>query len=138
MIESTGLVQRIRLAVGGRPGVRVFRNNVALAWVGKVFRPWKPGTHVIVGPEDVVIYNARPLHAGLCEGSPDLVGWRSFIVTPSHVGRRLAAFVGLEVKAGSGRATPQQTAFLAALEHAGGLAGVARSPEQAEGVVDGL
>jgi hypothetical protein len=138
MNTETPLMQRIQLAVGGRPGVRLFRNNVAFAWVGKVFRPWKAGTHVIVGPEDVVIYNARPLHAGLCEGSPDLVGWRSFLVAPRHVGRRLAAFVGLEVKMPGRGATAQQTAFLAALEAAGGLGGVVRDQASAQGVVDGV
>lgn len=138
MNAESNLMQRIRLAIGGRPDVRLFRNNVAMAWAGRLFKPWKEGTHVIVGPDDVVLYNARPIHAGLCEGSPDLVGWRSLVITKAHVGRRVAAFVGLEVKLPGAKPTEQQAAFLGILEASGGLGGVVRSEEGAKGVVDGL
>lgn len=139
MNAETPLLQRIRLAIGGRPDIRVFRNNIAMAWAGtRIFKPWKEGSHVIVGPADVVIYGARPIHAGLCEGSPDLVGWRSILIGQEHVGRRLARFVGLEVKTATGRPTREQEAFLSVLRAAGGLGGVVRSPEEAHEAVDGI
>ena len=58
----------------GRGATRLFRNNVAGAWVGQSRRFSRAET-VVVQPGDVLIRNARPLHAGLCEGSSDLIGW---------------------------------------------------------------
>ena len=137
MISEHSVMQHIRLAIGGRPDVRVFRNNVAMAWIGKALRPSKTIT-VTVSPGDVVIFGARPLHAGLCDGSPDLVGWRSVVITQAHVGRRIASFLGLEVKTSTGRTSPQQGVFLGVLRAAGGLGGVVRSPEEALRIIDGI
>jgi hypothetical protein len=63
---------------------------------------------------------------GLCPGSSDLIGYRTIVITPDMVGRRLAVFAAVEVK---DRAAPtdQQQAFLQLIEQAGGLAGIARS-----------
>jgi hypothetical protein len=63
---------------------------------------------------------------GLCPGSSDLIGYRTIVITPDMVGRRLAVFAAVEVK---DRAAPtdQQQAFMRLIEQAGGLAGVARS-----------
>ena len=57
-------------------GVKLFRNNVAVGWVGKSERVTAP-TVVKVYPGDVIIRKARPLHAGLCVGSSDLIGWKN-------------------------------------------------------------
>lgn len=137
MNSETPLLQEIRLKVGGRPGTRLFRNNVAQAWIGRQLRPSGTMT-VTVRPSDVVIFDARPLHAGLCKGSPDLVGWRSIVVTPAMVGRKIAAFLGIEAKAGRVPVTPEQTAFLEAATAAGALVGVARNVDDAARIADGL
>jgi hypothetical protein len=137
MNPESALMQRIRLALGRRPDVRIFRNNVAMSWAGRLLKPSRTIT-VTVGPGDVVLYGARPIHAGLCPGSPDLVGWRSLTVTRDHVGRRLAAFAGLEVKMPDQRPTEQQEAFLGVMAAAGGLGGVVRSEDDARRAVDGL
>ena len=79
---------RVLLACARGP-VRLFRNNNGVGWIGKVERPSRPIT-VTVFPGDVVIRKARPLHAGLCEGSGDLIGWRTVEITPEMVGQRIA------------------------------------------------
>lgn len=62
--------------------------------------------------------DGRKLHSGLCVGSSDLIGWTAS-------GR----FLAIEAKAPHGRLTPQQTQFIAAVTRSGGVALVARSPE---------
>ena len=110
----------------GRGATRLFRNNVAGAWVGQSRRFSRSET-VIVQPGDVLIRNARPLHAGLCEGSSDLIGWTV------RDGR--AVFVAIEVKAERGRVTPEQQRFIDVVREAGGVAGVARSVEDARAIL---
>jgi hypothetical protein len=73
---------------------------------------------------------------GLCVGSSDLIGFRTLEITPAMVGRRIAQFVALEVKAPNGRTTPEQQAFIQTVSDAGGLAAVVRSPEQAQSILE--
>jgi hypothetical protein len=101
-------------------GARVFRNNTAVAWAGKVVKVFQP-TKLILMPGDVVIRQAYPIHAGLCEGSSDLIG----ISPPS--GR----FVAVEAKSGSGRLTKSQSNFINFILESGGIAFKATSPEEA-------
>lgn len=101
--------QQIRLALGHGP-VRLWRNNT--------------GT--------LRDERGRPVSFGLCPGSADLIGYRSITITPDMVGRQLAVFAAVEVKAPTGRLTPGQAAFLEHITAAGGLAGVARSVQDAE------
>lgn len=124
--EST-LLREILRGFGARPDLRLFRNNTAQAWVGEAQRISRPQT-VRLAPGDVVIRNARPLHAGLCPGSPDLVGWRVVNITPEMVGAKIAQFTGIEVKTGRQKPTKQQRQFLDALAGFGGVALVARNP----------
>jgi hypothetical protein len=63
---------------------------------------------------------------GLCPGSSDLIGYRTITITPDMVGQRVALFTAIEVK-DRARPTDQQQAFISLIQHAGGLAGVARS-----------
>lgn len=119
----------IRLAISGK--ATLFRNNVAQAWVGEVYRPNSIQT-VTVSPADVVIRNARILHAGLCEGSSDLIGWRSLTITPEMVGQTVAVFAALEVKSKTGRATAGQKNFCQRVKEAGGFAGIVKSPDEAK------
>lgn len=132
--KSESSVQSAILRGLGNGDTRLFRNNVGQAWVGNAARFSNAGT-VIVSPGDVLLRNARPLHAGLCAGSSDLIGWRTITITPEMVGQRVAVFVAIEVKSDRGRATEDQAAFLRAVAAAGGMGGVARSVEDAEGIV---
>jgi len=75
--------------------------------------------------------NGRPVSFGLCKGSADLIGWRTVTITPEMVGQQIAVFTSIEVKSSSGRVKPEQQQWLNAVQAAGGIAGVARSVEEA-------
>lgn len=114
------LIRRILLA-GTAEGARLFRQNVGQGWAGKA----------VHRGSTVVIENARPLHAGLCKGSSDIIGWRPVVITPDMVGQTVAIFVAIEAKTGRLRTTADQQRFLDAVEKAGGIAGVARGVDNA-------
>ena len=121
--------QRILLACGSG-NVRLWRNNVGTGWAGQATKV-TPGNLRTVSqalrPGDVVIRQGRPLHAGLCVGSSDLIGYR--------VVDRVAQFVALEVKSATGRPTAQQVQFLDHINAVGGLAGIARSVDDAASIL---
>ena len=121
--------QRILLACGSG-NVRLWRNNVGTGWAGQATKV-TPGNLRAVSqalrPGDVVIRQGRLLHAGLCVGSSDLIGYR--------VVNRVAQFVALEVKSPTGRPTAQQTQFLEHIQAAGGCAGIVRSVDDAQTVL---
>jgi hypothetical protein len=75
--------------------------------------------------------NGRPVQFGLAVGSADLIGWTTRTITPDMVGQRVAVFTSIEVKSASGRLRPEQRQWLEAVQAAGGIAGVARSVEDA-------
>lgn len=111
---------RIMLGVGALPGVRVFRNTIGEGWQGER-----------VHSNDrtlVVLKRARYVTFGLAPGSPDLIGWRSVIITPDMVGRVVGQIVGIEVKAQGQKPRTDQARFLATMTAAGGLAGYWHDP----------
>jgi hypothetical protein len=108
---ETTLQQQIRLAVGTNHDARIFRNQV-----GSLPDP----------------RTGRLVTFGLAKGSADLIGWRTITVTPDMVGSRLAIFTSIEVKTPTGRVRPEQQAWLEAVQHAGGIAIIARSVPDAE------
>ncbi len=131
--------QRILLACGSGEN-RLWRNNVGTGWAGASTKVTAGNIRAMaqsLRPGDVVIRGGRPLHAGLCIGSSDLIGYRSEIVTPSMVGDRVAIFSAVEVKSPTGRPTPQQAAFLEHIRGAGGRSGIARSPADAGAILAG-
>lgn len=132
-MSDHAFLTRILLACS-RAHVRLFRNNVGQGWVGKVER-YPRATQVTIRPGDVVIRNARPLHAGLAEGSGDLIGWESREIKPEHVGQTWAVFASLEAKEGAGRMRPEQKAWRDTVRAAGGVAEEVRSVEDAERAV---
>jgi hypothetical protein len=109
--SETHLQQEIRLALGIRPDLRLYRNNC-----GSLPDP----------------RTGRLVTFGLARGSADLIGWRTITVTPAMVGTRLAIFTSIEVKTPTGRVRPEQQAWLQAVQQAGGIAIVARSVPDAE------
>lgn len=113
---------RIMLTVGALPGIRLFRNTVGEGWVGRQVK----------GPPDLVILQrAARVTFGLQVGSHDLIGWRSTVVTPEMVGRKLAVFLGGEIKTDVGNLSAEQLNFHRNLLEAGGLSGVWRTPGEA-------
>ena len=113
--------QRILLACGSGT-TRLWRNNVGTGWAGQATQIRRRGM-LAVEPGDVLVRNARPLHAGLCTGSSDLIGYRQI--------DGVAQFVAIEVKSERGRPSPQQVQFLDHIQGAGGCAGIARSVDEA-------
>ena len=111
---ETDIQQRIRLALGTRSDLRLFRNN----------------TGTLPDPR-----TGRPVQFGLARGSADLIGWRTITITPEMVGQRVAVFTSIEVKTPTGRTTPAQQAWMGTVRGAGGIAGVARSVRDAEEIL---
>ncbi len=117
---ETGIQKTIRLAIG-RIAI-VFRNNF-----GKL--PDLTGRWVSfgVGPEG--------------GGGSDLIGWKSVTITPEMVGKKFAIFVAIETKATDGKTNKKrleaQSNFVQQVHKAGGLAGFARTVEEAEAILRG-
>lgn len=112
--DETIIQQRIRLELGREPSLRLFRNN----------------TGSLPDPR-----TKRPVQFGLCKGSADLIGWKRVTITPDMVGQHVAVFASIEVKTPIGRLTPEQSNWLSVVQAAGGLAGVARSVEDAQKIL---
>jgi hypothetical protein len=115
------------VAVSRLPGVRVFRNNVGMGWAGETTR---------MRDNTIIIKNPRPLHAGLCTGSSDLIGWTEITITPQMVGKKLAVFTAIETKTNKGRGTKDQINFIEVVRKHGGFAGIARTEIEAEGIIN--
>jgi hypothetical protein len=106
--------QQIRLACS-RGDTRLFRNNV-----GRLPNP-RTGQWVDYGVGG--------------KGAGDLLGWRTVTITPEMVGTQVAVFLSIEVKTATGKLRPEQQQWLDAVQAAGGIAGVARSVEDALRIV---
>ena len=101
---------KVLLAVGSRKDTRLFRNTVG----------------------HCETLDGRHIKYGLCPGSADLIGWHTVVVTPDMVGKKVALFLSIEVKAQKGKGpSPEQLNWLRAVSEAGGMSIVVRSPEQA-------
>jgi hypothetical protein len=113
-MKEHGIQNAIRNALAG--DCLCFRANVGQAWTGSRVERLAGGR--------VLIHDARPFTTGLPPGFADLFG-----MVPG--GR----FFALEIKTPTGRVSDLQAKFLAAVERNGGLAGVARSPDDARRVL---
>jgi hypothetical protein len=105
-MSEAAIQQDIRLALGQCPGIKAFRNNTG------AYKDPRSG---------------RVVRYGLVTGSADLIGWQTVVITEAMVGQRFARFVSIEVKTPSGRLSPEQETWQAAVQKAGGIAVVARS-----------
>jgi hypothetical protein len=85
---ETNILKRIWVRAS-KAGFTLFRNNVGLALL----------------PDRAIRY-------GLHEGSADLIGWETTIITPVHVGQRLAIFTAIEVKTPKGQLSKPQRQWL--------------------------
>ena len=130
-------IQTDIMLAASQSGATVFRNNVANGLVGQMTRVDKDGP-VMLRKGDWIVRNGRRTQFGLCVGSPDLIGWKSVVITSDMVGKRIACFMGLEVKTSTGRATEDQKNFIEQVRKAGGLAGIVRSADDAIGVLNTL
>jgi hypothetical protein len=101
---ETEIVNKIRLEASKR-GWRLFRNHVALGWVGQ------PCARCQVF--------MRRQRFGLCVGSSDLIGWQP--------GGR---FTAREVKTARGITTEEQANFIKQVLRDGGDAAIIRSVDE--------
>ena len=113
-LEST-ILSRVMLRLSDL-GARVFRNNVGVAKTE----------------------NGSVVRYGLCNGSSDLIGWKTITVTPDMVGREIAVFVAVEVKAAKGRASDEQKNFINRVKESGGIAGIVKSEAEAELLINSI
>lgn len=116
------------MAAGGRSDELAIQNAIRIAHGAGPARLWRNNTGAL---RDA---SGRLVRYGLCPGSSDLIGLRQVVVTPDMIGQTLAVFAAIEVK-DRGRATPEQQAFIAMVQQAGGLAGVARSTDDARAIL---
>jgi hypothetical protein len=98
-----------------RGPVRLLRNNVGA---------WKTPSGGYLS------YGLGSSGSLILPGTSDFIGWRSRVITPAMVGQTIGQFVGVEVK-DQGRATKDQLNFIAQVQAAGGLAGVAKNVTEA-------
>lgn len=109
---EASLLHEIRLAFS-QEDCRLFRNTVGVL-------------------QDM---NGQYVRYGLAIGSSDLIGWRTLTIMPKDVGNELAVFCAIECKAPAGKVATAQKAFLDMVTRSGGLAGVARSIEDARRIL---
>lgn len=119
-MSEVELMRRLQM-LASTLGARLFRQNTGVAWVGDVVRG--PGSYRLL-PGDILIRKARPFHAGVA-GMADLGGWVPVTITAEMVGSTVAVYAQVEVKDGA-RTTKEQTAWISAVNAAGGRAGIAR------------
>lgn len=116
-------IQKKILLLASQFGHRLFRSNTGMGWAGHAIHFTNKQT-VFVGPGDVLIRKARPLHAGLCEGGSDLLGWT-----------KNGHFLAVEVKVEGKRTDPdrleKQLNFIRQINNSGGIAGICKNEEDA-------
>lgn len=127
-MNREGPLRKRILIWASQQGWRLFRNFVGNVWVGKISEDGR----LSFRNRDtyfVELYDARCIKVGLCEDSSDLIGWRTLIITPEMVGKRIAQFCTLEAKTINVRLTQGQRNFLYQVTKAGGYAAVVRERE---------
>ena len=115
MGEESGAQKKIFLDQGSRHDTTLFRNNVGVA----------------------IYEDGRRVRYGLCVGSSDLIGWKTIEITPDMVGEKVAVFTALETKSKKGKAQEKQKNFIRAVLESGGLAGIARTVDDARKITKG-
>lgn len=104
-------IQRAIMVAISEAGHTCWRNETGNFWTGKVIHK---------DNRTVTLANAMMIPCGLCKGSSDLIGLTS-----------QGIFFAIEVKTAKGRTSKEQDAFLNRVREQGGIAGVARCPQDA-------
>lgn len=113
-VESEQKIQQeIRLAISS-PSVKMFRNNTG----------------------SLKDENGRRVSFGLCVGSSDLIGAVSKVITQEDIGKTVAVFTAIEIKSAKGRVSVPQQNFIRMVKKIGGIAGVARSVDDAKKMLE--
>ena len=115
MTSERDIQSTILVALSHGP-TRLLRINAGVAWQGSVLQH---NRDLLVLAHPRAIRLAAP-------GVSDIIGW-------TEHGR----FVAIEVKAGRRQPTDEQAAFIELVRRSGGLAGVARSVQEARAIIEG-
>ena len=104
-----------------KQGTVAFRINAGSFWAGE-----------IMSNKDNMLLMKNPRKVqGAPEGTSDIIGVTSVMITTEMVGTRVGVFTAIEVKKPGQNPKPHQVNFLSQMRSRGALAGVARSPEDA-------
>ena len=122
--KETNLQNTIRVGIQETIGsnIRTYRNNTGEAWQGKSSR---------TSLGHVVIENPQRVKYGLKKGSSDLIGIYQIEITPEMVGKKVGIFTAIEIKTEKGVISKEQTDFINTIKKLGGIAGTARSVDDA-------
>lgn len=113
------LTKRILLSIASGDDIRLFRNPTGFGWVGSKISHCSNGM--------AMIYGARAIRFGLHEGSSDLIGWKTVTITPDMVGRKVAIFLGVEVKTENDEMRANQKTWDKIVRQFGGISVIART-----------
>jgi hypothetical protein len=125
MLESP-IQNKIMLALGSRPDVRIFRNNVGNGFFGRAFEE---------SGRCVTLIDYRRVQFGLAVGSSDLIGFKSVEITPDMVGKRVAVFLSPEVKIPGASGKEHQKNWRDMVSSFGGISGIVKSVDEAQELV---
>jgi hypothetical protein len=101
----------------------LFRVNSGRAWTGNDIHKLPDGS--------ILIRDPRPFDSGVPTGFSDTVGVVTRTITQDMVGQQIGQALFGEIKTATGRVTPEQERFIAAMKRAGAAADVWRSAEDA-------
>lgn len=119
MSDQENIVRNeIRTHFGLRPDMKFFSNPVGNGWVSVKPKEMKGG---------MFLPYPRRVSFGLFKGSSDFIGWLTI--------DGKAIFMALEVKDDIGKPSPEQLNFIAQVKAAGGIAGVVRSVQDVENLI---
>lgn len=118
----------------------LFRINEGRAWISNL----GPKGVQKLTDGSVLIKAARSVSLGFSytngdpvKGACDLPGWTVMTITPEMVGKKVAVFTSMEIKATTGgRVTPEQINWQQQVSNAGGIAGIVNSEEAVEQVYE--
>lgn len=125
--KETNIQNTIRLELQKRYNLRLYRNNVGEAWQGKSHSTSKG--HIVIERPARVKY-------GLFVGSSDTIGIMPVTITPEMVGKTIGVFLAIEVKTEKGIVSEAQKKFIAVIRDKGGIAGIARSADDAIKIIE--
>jgi hypothetical protein len=118
---------------------RLFRLNEGRAWLSnlgpKGITRLPDGAVLIRAPRSIALGFAD-VKGDPVAGACDLPGWTTVEITQEMVGRDVAVFTSIECKRSKGgRASPAQITWRDVVQRAGGIAGIANSPEEAAKII---
>lgn len=123
-MKETKIQKRIAIALA-KEGCRIWVNDNGLCYQGKVTR---------MG-DGAVIKGCKAIKYGLGTGTSDLIGFTPVEITQEMVGQTLPIFTAIEVKTAKGRASAPQVKFIETISEHKGIAGIARSVEEAKEII---